>query len=620
MKTLLFAGALLAPSLVSAQDAAQPPASAPVSLPTVVVTATRTEQAPDDTLAATTVITRDEIERSQANDIADILRFQAGLDLGRTGGVGQQTSVFIRGGESNHTLVLIDGVRVNPSTSGGAALQNITPDMIERIEIVKGPRSTLYGSDAIGGVINLVTRSGSTSGADLRLRAGADQTQEASARLGYGDERKQFNLFAQQLDSDGGPTCAGSSIDRGFRQTSINARGAARIGESVEVSARGWNSQGTAEYLNFCGPFGGVPRSQDYQNQVAAVDLVVRPSTAWRSTLTASRTEDDIQQNPSETSDGSDFVRTVRPTLDWHNVLALGELQRLSFGGQVSREDVDALSFGSAIGEKRDSHTVFVQDELARGKHRAVLGLAYADYEGFGNDVTWNLEYGYDLFTATRLIASAGSGFRAPDASDRFGFGGDPELDPERARTYEAGVRQLIGTRQRVELRAFQSEVDDLISVEFSPENDPNDDFGFRAVNIDEYRNRGAELSWRFESAHWTANASGIVQNPEDRSSDQQLLRRAKRSVSASLVRHLGRHDLGLDVLGTSQRPDVDAATGAAVESGGYALLNLTGGLQLDSHFRLEGRVENLLNKDYQTAAGFEQPGVGGYVTLRYGF
>lgn len=171
MKTLLFAGALLAPSLVSAQDAAPPPASAPVSLPTVVVTATRTEQAPDDTLAATTVITRDEIERSQANDIADILRFQAGLDLGRTGGVGQQTSVFIRGGESNHTLVLIDGVRVNPSTSGGAALQNITPDMIERIEIVKGPRSTLYGSDAIGGVINLVTRSGSTSGADLRLRA-----------------------------------------------------------------------------------------------------------------------------------------------------------------------------------------------------------------------------------------------------------------------------------------------------------------------------------------------------------------------------------------------------------------------------------------------------------------
>lgn len=617
MKTLLFAGALAAPSLALAETAAAP-APGPVRLPAVVVTATRTEQSPDDTLAALTVVSREEIERSQANDIADILRFQAGLDLGRAGGPGQQTSIFIRGGESNHTLVLIDGVRVNSSTSGGAALQNITPDMIERIEIVKGPRSTLYGSDAIGGVINIITRAGTTPGADVRLRAGADQTHDASARAGYGDERKQLNLFVQQLDTDGTPTCAGSDIDRGYRQTTVNLRGAAKIGSSVEVSARGWNSQGRAEYLGFCG--GGEPVDQDYQNQVAAIDLVFRPGAAWRSVLTASRTEDDIRQNQANFLGLKDSVRTIRPTLDWHNLLAVGELQRLSFGGQISREDVDAESFGSVIEERRDLHSVFVQDELASGRHRAVLGLSYADYEGFGNDVTWNLEYGFDLFTATRLIASASSGFRAPDASDRFGFGGDPDLDPERSKNYEVGVRQFIGVTQRVELRAFQSEVDDLISVEFSPENDPNEDFGFKAVNIDEYRNRGAELSWRFDTAAWSAGASGIVQDPEDRSSKQQLLRRAKRSVSASLVRHLGRHDLGLDVLGTSKRPDVDAATGAPVESGGYALLNLSGGLQLDSHFRLEGRVENLLDKDYQTAAGFEQPGVGGYVSLRYAF
>ncbi|MGQ0621145.1 MAG: TonB-dependent receptor domain-containing protein [Panacagrimonas sp.] len=623
MKTLLsiplLMGALVAPGFVVAQDAVDTaPAPAVVTLPPVVVTATRTEQSADDTLAALTVISREEIARSQATDVADILRFQAGLDLGRAGGPGQQTSVFIRGGESNHTLVLIDGVRVNPSTSGGAALQNLTPDMIERIEIVKGPRSTLYGSDAIGGVINIVTRAGTTSGADVRLRAGSDQTRDGSARLGYGDERKQLNLFAQQLDTEGTPTCIGSDVDRGFRQTTVNLRGAAKIGASVEVAVRGWNSQGRTEYLSFCG--GGEPVDQDYQNQVAAVDLVFRPIAEWRSTLTASRTEDDIQQNQANFLGIKDSVRTIRPTLDWHNVLAVSEAQRLSFGAQTSRENVDAESFGTVIEERRDLHSVFVQDELSLGRHRAVLGLSYADYEGFGNDVTWNAEYGFDLFTATRLIASAGSGFRAPDASDRFGFGGDPELDPERARTYEVGVRQLIGSLQRVELRAFQSDVDDLISVEFSPENDPNDDFGFKAINIDEYRNRGAELSWRFDAAAWSATASGIVQKPEDRSSDQQLLRRAKRSISASLVRHLGPHDVGLDVLGTSERPDIDAATGAAVESGGYALLNLTGGLQLDSHFRLEGRVENLLDKNYQTAAGFEQPGVGGYVSLRYGF
>lgn len=619
MKTpLLFCvGALVAPILVLADDTA-PPIPQAVQLPTVVVTATRTEQSPDDTLAALTVITREDIERAQANDIADLLRFQAGLDLGRAGGAGQQTSVFIRGGESNHTLVLIDGVRVNPSTSGGAALQNITPDMIERIEIVKGPRSTLYGSDAIGGVINIVTRSGAAPGADLRLRAGADQTREASARLGYGDAGKQLNLFAQQLDTDGTPTCEGSGIDRGYRQTTVNARGAVRLGDSAELAARAWNSQGRADYLGFCG--GGEPVDQDFQNQVAAVELGFQPVQLWRSTLTVSRTEDDIRQNQANFLGIKDSVRTLRPALDWHNQLAFTAGQRLSFGGQISREDVDAESFGSRIEERRDLHSVFVQHEWVHARHRAVLGLSYADYEGFGSDVTWNLEYGFDLRASTRLIASAASGFRAPDASDRFGFGGDPDLDPERARTYEVGLRQLIGLSQRVELRAFQSEVDDLISVEFSPENDPDDDFGFKAVNIDEYRNRGAELSWRYSSPVWSASASGIVQDPEDRSSDQQLLRRAKRSISASLVRHFGRHAVGLDVLGTAHRPDVDAATGAPVENGGYALLNLTGGLQLDPQIRLEGRVDNLLDKDYQTAAGFEQPGIGGSVSLRYAF
>lgn len=601
MKSLIV-GALVAPALSFAQTS--PPAVSD-SLPTVVVTATRTPVEVTEALAAVTVIDREQIERSQVTDVAEILRFEAGLDLGRTGGPGQQMSVFIRGGESNHTLVLIDGIRMNPTSSGGGALQNITTDMIERIEIVRGPRSTLYGSDAIGGVINIITRTASQPQASVVLRAGADQQRDAAVNLGYGDSDKSLSLGVQQIRTDGFPSLESTTLDRGYNNTSVNLRGSTKIGDKASLSARLWNAAGTVEYQSFSGP-----RDQDFQNQVAAIELNLNPHARWHTAFTVSRTEDDIQQNQSER-----FIRTVRPVFDWHNVVRAGQAHRLSFGAAATREDVTSLAFS----EERDVYSGFVQDEITLGRHRLIAGVNFADYDGFGQQFNWNAEYGFDLFSTTRLIAAAGTGFRAPDADDRFGFGGDPDLDPEEARNYELGVKQELGANQTVDLRVFHSEVEDLISVEFDVDNDPSDDFGFRAVNVDEYRNRGAELTWQYASNRWAASLSGITQKPEDRDANQTLLRRAKHSAAARLTRLFGRHYLGVEVLGTGDRPDVDFDTGARITAPGYALLSLSGGLQLDSRFRIQARVENLLDKTYQTADGYNQPDTGMYVTVSYG-
>ena len=153
--------------------------------PTVVVTATRIETPLSEVIAPTLVIDRDTIERSGANDAGELLRFHAGLDMGRNGGPGQPTAVFIRGAESNHTLVLIDGIRINPGTIGLPPLQNIPPDMIERIEIIKGPRSALWGTDAIGGVINVITRRGSRDGWSTEVGYGDYDTRKASLNGGF---------------------------------------------------------------------------------------------------------------------------------------------------------------------------------------------------------------------------------------------------------------------------------------------------------------------------------------------------------------------------------------------------------------------------------------------------
>lgn len=614
MKSALSVAALAALSSFAALPVAASPDTAPTLAP-VVVTATRTAQSEADSTAALIVIERDEIERALPGDLAELLRFHAGLDLGRNGGPGAFTSVFTRGGESNHTLVLIDGVRINPASAGGAALQNIAPELIDRIEIVKGPRATLYGSDAIAGVINLITRVPETSGGRVEIRGGDLDTYGASGGFHYGDAQRGVAAQAEHLQSDGIAPCTSSSDERGYARSSVNLQARQRFG-AHEARARVWHTQGNAERVDFCGS--DQPLDQDFRNEVVELAGTAQLSARWQSTVSASRMVDRIDQQQANFLGEFDHIQTTRPRLDWQNVLTLSDAQRLSVGADWAREAVDSRSFGKTYDIDTDIASAYLQDELRSGRHRALAALSYVDHERFGERLNWNAEYGFQLFAATRLVASAGTGFRAPDADDRFGFGGNPDLDPEEAQNLEVGITQGLGAMQQLELRAFQSEVDDLISVVFDPSNDPNVDFGFSAVNIDRYRNRGVEASWQGRIAQLRWNLSGIAQDPRDHGTDQVLLRRAKRSATLNLVQAIGTHEIGLDVLASGERPNVDAFTGSRVTSGGYTLLHLSGRVQLAPGWSFGARIENLLDKDYETAAGYRQPGIGAYFSLRY--
>jgi vitamin B12 transporter len=600
MKTLLCIGALAAPLMSFAQSGGSPVTEA-TTLDPVIVTATGQPTSLGDTLAPLLVLTREDIARAQALDLAELLRFYAGIELGRNGGPGSFTSVFVRGGESNHTLVMIDGVRMNPATSGGAALQNIAPEMVERIEIVKGPRATLYGSDAIAGVINVITRRGAQgTAAEFSLRAGSQATLDASALGRWGDERGSLALHAQHLRSDGFPALAGQAQDTGFDRTSLNLDTQARFGD-VHLGARLWDSAGSAEYYGFDpADFSRIVVEQDYRNQIAAIDAALPLAAGLDARLRVTRMQDDIEQQQS-----SDFVETVRSGFD-SELLWTTAVQRISVGAGFVREDVSALSFGDPIDEQRDVLTLRAQDEITSGRHRAVVGASWSDYDGFGTRWDGSLDYGFDLTASARLVASAGTGFRAPDATDRFGFGGNAELEPERARNYELGWQQRLGDAHRIDLRLFRSDVDDLINLTC------DENFNCTAVNVDRYRNDGIELSYHLRTAQWSATLTGLAQDPVDRSSNSQLLRRAKRSAALRVTRSLGIWDAGFDVLGSASRPDFDR------ELPGYALLNLHAGLRLGTATELRLRAENVLDKDYQTASGFNQPDASVYLGLRH--
>ena len=285
--------------------------------------------------------------------------------------------------------------------------------------------------------------------------------------------------------------------------------------------------------------------------------------------------------------------------------MQLGKANRLSFGVTAARNEVQALSFGTSIDNNESVLNAFVQDEVSAGPHHALLAGSFSHYGSFGDHGSWNAEYGYDLFPSTRLIASAGTGFRPPQTSERYGYGGNPDLKPEESRNYELGLKQGIGQYQTLDLRLFRNDITNLIQG-LPPTYD--------VVNVGRVRNQGAELSYRLEVAEWSATVTGILQNPINRDTNSLLLRRAKRSATAQLTRHFGQSYLGVEAIASGPRDD------AGGNDGGYTLLALSGGLQLDDHFSLQGRIDNLLDKPYETAFGYRQPGANGSVALRYAF
>jgi vitamin B12 transporter len=571
----------------------------------IVVTATRVPTPLDEVLPTTIVIDRRDVARSLAADAADLLRFRAGLDLSRNGGPGQSTSLFIRGADSNHTLVMVDGVRINPGTIGNSALQNLSPELIERIEVVKGPRSSLYGTDAIGGVINVITRRGARDGWSAQLGYGADDTREASLSGGVAGSAAELDFGVDWIESDGFPTLqnpAVRSIDRGYDNLSLNVRGRTELGRS-EIALGHWQATGNTEYFDYF----LTPVDQDYENSTTTLSAALPVGSKARLSAAASYFADEIEQQQSP-----DYLRTKRYSLDAQLDAPVGELHRLTAGVLYSDENAESLSFGDSFDEDTRIWNVFLQDRMQFGRQRATLAAAWVDHETFGSEVTWNVDYGFAFTSRLEMVLAAGTGFRAPDATDRFGFGGNPALDPERSRSYSAELRLRPADRHAVRLAAFENDIEDLIefvTVSFDP-------FFGENRNVGEARIRGIEAGYEYASVPWQVRVEATFQDPENRATGEQLLRRPKESATFSAVRTFGRFDLGVDVLAAGERKDFGFPE--PVDLDAYVLANLTAGWRITDALSLRVRIENLFDEDYELADGYNTAGLGAFVAVRY--
>ncbi|HET7675247.1 MAG TPA: TonB-dependent receptor [Gammaproteobacteria bacterium] len=572
--------------------------------PPIVVTADRIRLSADPTVAPVVVIDRDAIEHSQATDVAQLLQFVAGVDVARNGGPGQPVSVFIRGANSDQTLVLLDGVPINPGTLGGASLANIAISDIQRVEIIKGPRSSLYGSGAIGGVINIVTRAPAAGlHAGGSVGGGRYGTRKATADVSGSDGRFDGAAGISRELTDGFPPAIGSTLDRGHDNTTLNLYGgwhAAGIGAAVHH----WQSSGHTGYLDF----DLSPLAETYTDRLTSATLTADPMTNWRTQFVLSHFVDEIDQVVTP-----DYEHTRRNAGDWQNSFAFGDWNRLIAGVHFAHEDTASLSFGTQFAEAHDTRAVYAQDDAIFGLHHIVVAARNTHDDRFGNHLTGNLDYGYQLTSSTRLTAGLGSAFHAPTSVERFGFGGNPNLDPETSHEAEIGLRQAIGAYQQLTVDVYRNDIDNLI-VFVDPDSFLGPQPG-RNENVARSRIRGVDIGYQVSSGAWEWRAGASFSNPRDLDSGDYLARRARRSFTSALSYAIGPHTLGLDVLAVGPRKDSPFSD---VTDAGYVLVNLDGRFQLTPRWALFASIDNLFDTNYQTVAGFRTPGRGLYLTLKY--
>jgi len=592
---LLVLGALLP---VSAR--AEPPV---VREADIVVTATRRAQSAEESLAAVTVITRTDIAASQARDLADLLRFHAGLEIGRNGGAGQPASLFLRGTESNHTLVLIDGVRINPGTIGGANWQNLDPNLIDRVEIVRGPRSSLYGPDAIGGVIQIFTRRGQP-GTTITTMAGAgqDATREGALGVHHGAGAWRAGIDLTGFATDGFPALRAATFNTGHRRIGVNAYAGLRVG-ALDVDVGRWQVQGNTEYYDYAVNL----LDQDFRNSMSHLSLTSPLAVHWSTTLRFAQMTDRLDQNQSP-----DFGHTRRTTLDWQHDLQLGP-HLLTAGVYAAREQTTAQSLGTQYDVRTDSQALFVQDQWRRGPHQVLLAWRHNNYDYFGTHHTGELAYGYTVTATTQVYATVATGFRAPDGTDRFGYGGNPDLRPETSRNIEVGLRSRVTPGQHIRVSAFRNDLDDLINY-VDPDGFSGPQPG-QNQNVDRARIQGLEMAYGWRARPWTVDLDFIAQNPENRDTGRLLARRATRSLTLAAGHDIGDGRVAANLLLTGSRWDSDYSSDRL---SAYGVVDLYYQRHLGRDLVLRLRLENLFDKDYELADGYRVQGRALFIQIHY--
>lgn len=587
----------------------------------VFVTATRTPQEARDVLADHVVIGSEEIQNAGQSSLVELLSKKRGIEITTNGGAGSTASVFIRGAQNFQNIVLVDGVRVGNSTTGGATWENIPLSHIDRIEIVYGPMSSVYGPDAVGGVIQIFTKQGDGAAhASASLGVGSYGLRQLQANVSGAtktgsDASLRYSLEAAHDEASGFSATKPSAVysynpDKdGYNKDSVNARLDFDWSKGHTVGFSLIQSRNNAQFDE--GP-GFDDRSIEnfYSYQFYSRDQVTQ---TWTSLVRLARTQDK-DRITNNTYGPSSHYGTTQDFLTWQNDLALGSnlLQWV-----LERREEKVSSDTTELAGQRNTNAIGLSYQWKSDQHLAVASLRNDNSDQFGSHTTGSLAYGYRFTPTLRGNLSIGSSFRAPTFNELYFPGyGIPGNKPEQGRNVEAGLHYESGTTQ-IDLVYYHNQVRDLlVYAPVCPVLADTHPYGC-SYNVDQALLTGISLGGKFEVDHFVVHASLDLQDPQDQTTHLQLQRRAREHASVDVKYQAGNWQAGVETLVTSKRYDDSANT---VVLGGYGIVNAHASVDIASNWTVFGRWNNVLNKNYEQAFGYATPGSNVFVGVRYGF
>ena len=571
----------------------------------IVVSASLTDVAKERVGSSVTVIDREEIERRNKTTVLELLRTVPGIEVAQSGGPGKATSVFIRGGNSAHTLVTVDGVRLNNNTTGAFDFADLTAENVERIEVVRGPQSLIYGSEAVAGAINILTRrgSGDTQGY-VRGALGNDEFSQFAAGVRGGDERFDYSLAVSRIETDSvsnASEAAGNTEVDPWENLNVSARlGGAFWGDGrIDAAFRYLDGETSLDGFTFgVGPTDDLNTVQDRQVATGALTFEKPVSERWTQSLIVSYVEEDLEVSDPDNPFSAFSTRGSTTAVETRADVTLSDAGSLSIG--YRHEDREAENPGS-FDESVELDSVFAENLWRFGDRVDLsLGLRYDDHSTFGDETTYRVAISAELAERVRFHGSLGTGFKAPTFNDLFfPFFGNANLLPETSEAFDLGFEFRSADRESliVDVTYFDADYEDLIVFTFPG--------GFQ--NVANASSEGVELSldWR-ASERLSLGVTHTYNETEDLATGLQLSRRPENKSTISLAFDATDRLRGsLAAFIVRDRIEFDGTT-----MDDYERVDLSLDYAISERFRPFLRVENLLDEDYVEIPGFTTPGL----------
>lgn len=586
------------------------------SLSPIVVTAARMPQSAKDVLSDTLVITAEELSQSGQRSLVDVLQQKRGFEISRNGGPASVSSVFVRGAANYQSIVLVDGVRIGSATLGGPTWETIPLADIDRVEIVYGPLSSLYGADAIGGVVQIFTKQGEGAprlGASAGLGSFGTRAADAGISGAIGGANKfRYVLQVARETADGysastpqaGPYTYNPDKD-GYTKSSASARVSVDLAPGQEIGLSLLTSKLDAQFD--AGP--GFNDRNEQQLGTYAVYAKNKFAANWNSQVQLAQS---IDKNKTFASYGNSAIDTTQNQLSWQNDITLGyDVLQLVLERRVEKVDADTPE----LVHERGTNSLAASYRLQRGGHSGSVALRSDSNSQFGQHTTGSVEIGQRFGQAWRVNASLGTSFRAPSFNELYYPNyGVASVRPEKGENLEAGLGYSLNDLQ-FNAVAYRNRLSDLIVYAAScPVQQASHPYGC-AYNVDKATLSGLSLSAAANFGSLGVRGALDVQDPRDDTTGKRLPRRAREHGSINVDYAIGSTKFGAETVFASSRFDDGANT---LRLGGYTLLNLTASTPVAKDWTAFGRWNNVTDKNYALANGYATAGANLFVGLRY--